>query len=236
MKRLYSNLKNGNVYDFSPKRILFGKTERERKAHFKSQFDLLIKYWDKLPLRQWGVGSARNLSNLLREIGSGETVLTSERGELIRNVDIVIVFLISKNGRWLTEDHQQMVDGRIRNRRFPYISEKLRLGENSVDTALRAITEETGGHIIPNKKRLVEGEVHLLDENHAYNTGSSSYPGLKSIKKAYTFAYIVSKKEYRPRYTEVDVTGSVTIHSWKKVKENFWFTGTLLEDKVQKFL
>jgi hypothetical protein len=222
----------GKGFDYAPPRILFGGNETERRQHYKNQFELLIEHWDQIPWRQWGVGSAREIGDLLREIGSGETVLASINNQLIRNVEIVIVFVFTKDGKWLVEEPQHMADGRVRNRRFPYISETLRQGESSYDTAVRAVREESGGHIVIGKDRLVSGEIHNLTENHAYNTGSTSYPGLKSVKKAYTFGLVITETEYRAKYTEVDVSGSVTIHTWKPVSEHIFFNHTILEEKI----
>lgn len=233
MKIVSKNLKKGGVFDNPPPRILFGKSESERRSYFKNQFNLLIKHWNEIPWRQWGVGSSKNLSDLLREIGLGETQLAVKKGQLIRKLDIIIVFVFYKN-LWLTEEPQEMSDGRIRNRRFPYISEKLRIGETPEDTAIRALREESGGYIKAGKNKLIKGGYTLLDENNPYNTGSSSYPGLKSVKKAYTFAYFIDKSEYKKKYIEVDVAGTLTFHSWKKITENYWFTGTPLEKVVSK--
>lgn len=230
MNRQINLPRDTNTFDFTPKRILFGKNEAERKKYFKKQFTLLIENWNQIPWRQWGVGSAKSIGNFLREIGDGEVVLSIKKGQLIRNLEFVVVFLFEANGRWLVEEIQRMSDGRVRNRRFPYISERLKLGENSIDTAIRAINEETGGYIVAKKSKLVKGDIYILDENHAYNTGSTSYPGIKSIKKLYTFSYFVSKDEFKPKYTEVDTDGSVTVHSWKKVTENVWFSRTKLEE------
>jgi len=226
----------GKAFEQTQPRILFGKNEAERKKHYKKQFGLLIRYWDQIPWRQWGIGSARDIGDLLREIGSGETVLSCKKNQLIRNVEIVIVFVFTKDGKWLVEKPQHMADGRIRNRRFPYISETLRQGESPYEAAVRAVREESGGRIMITQDRLIPGEFHNLNEDHAYNTGSTSYPGLKSVKKAYTFGLVIEDDEFKSKYTEVDVSGIVTIHAWKQVTEHFFFTKTILEKKVNKII
>ncbi|MGC9352152.1 MAG: hypothetical protein ACP5D3_09190, partial [Sulfurovum sp.] len=161
------------------------------------------------------VGSARSFGDLLKEIGLGETVLKEKDGKLIRMVEIVIVFVFNKKGEWLVEKPQHFVDGRTRSRRFPYISETLRLGEHPVDTAVRAVKEETAGHVTARKDQLIEGEITDLTLDHPYNTGSTSYPGLASVKKAYTFAYFIGRGEYKKEYVEVDGSGTITVHTWK---------------------
>jgi len=226
----------GVAFDYAPPRILFGKNETERKQHYKRQFEILIEHWAQIPWRQWDIGSAKSLGDLLREIGSGETVLSDRNNQLIRNVEIVIVFVLTRDGRWLVEGPQHLADGRIRNRRFPYVSETLRQGESPHDTAIRAVREESGGHIVINTERLISGEIHDLTEDHAYNTGSTSYPGLKSVKKAYTFGLVINNEEFKTKYTEVDITGAVTVHTWKRVGEHFFFTKTILEEKMNKII
>lgn len=235
MKIAFELIKKGKAFDEMPKRVLFRSSEKERKAYYSSQFSLLIKYWDKIPWRQWGVGSSKDLSELLRQIGAGEITLVEENMQLIRHMEIIIVFVFYKD-KWLVEDSQVMADGRIRNRRFPYVSETLRLGEDAFDTAIRALKEESGGFINANKNKLITGSTTLLDENHLYNTGSSSYPGLKSVKRAHTFAYFLEKSEYKPKYLELDITGTTTIHKWKKISENYWLTGTDLEKRIKSKL
>ena len=228
--------RKGDFFEYAPPRVLFGQSEEERKNYYKSQFDLLIKYWNRIPWRQWGVGSAKQLPDILREIGAGETVLKVVDGNLTRCIDIVAVFIFNKNGEWLVEKPQVMSDGRIRNRRFPYISEKLRLGEDPIDSAIRAVKEESEGNILPTKERLIVGDKITLDQNDPYNTGSSSYPGLFSLKTLFTFAVIIEDSEYKKKYTEVDVSGTVTEHVWKPFSENQWYTGRSIEKEMSKRL
>lgn len=234
MKLKQSDITLGSAFEIEPKRILFGESEEERRTHYKNQFDLLNRYWNTIPWRQWGVGSGKTFGDLLREIGYGETVLEVQDCQLIRKLDIVVIFVFTKDGRWLLEDKQQLSDGRIRKRRFPYISEKLRIGETPFIAAIRALREETGGYIVGNKEQFIDGKEYLLSEDHAYNTGSSSYPGLKSEKRMFSFAYIIEEKEYKKRYIEVDSGGVITSHVWREIGENQWFTNTDLEKNLYK--
>jgi hypothetical protein len=67
------------------------------------------------PLEMWGLGKAKTVEHLLKEVEDGESVLSvSENGELVRTVSSVWldVFAVDRDGgRWyLREDRQVFND------------------------------------------------------------------------------------------------------------------------------
>lgn len=94
---------------------------------------------------QWGSAGARSVTDLLRELELGESVLTFSTGAVRRwvNVAKVRIFSLEHHQFHLVEAQQLLPDGRVRTRGTP-LSEKLRLKESPLAAARRGLREELG--------------------------------------------------------------------------------------------
>ena len=103
-----------------------------------------------LPVDEYGEGEAKEIDDLQKEVAEGECFLTiASDGTLTRQVKPVWVNVLChlKDGRVmvLREQKQVLKDGRTRERNLPSsLGEKLKLGEDTDATALRALEEEIG--------------------------------------------------------------------------------------------
>ena len=91
-------------------------------------------------ISQWGYGSAKSIENLWDELACGEMYL--QNNPLLRVVPVVQV-IIRRGDKLLIEAEQQFADQRKRYRNHPP-SEKMKPGENHLDTAIRCLREELG--------------------------------------------------------------------------------------------
>jgi len=172
-----------------------------------------------IPLDEWGKGKARTVEQFLKELNSGESLLTSVDGELFRSSQgsVVEIHYFDCNLRqhyMLTELHQILANGRIITRDIPFsIGEKILPNESSLDAARRAFKEELG-----------ITEKIALREKIGYTQGpvpSTSYPGI--ITSYYVdvwFADLPHHLYKKEGYTEVqsDKTSEFVwtpYHIWK---------------------
>ncbi|CAL5364632.1 unnamed protein product [Camellia sinensis] len=125
----------------------------------------------------WGVKpGTKNVHNLWLELSEGETSL-ADTNPPIRTVEVVIVRIIGKDGRFLIESHQELSDGTVRNRCRP-LSEKMKPGETLDAAVVRAVREELGSII---GAFFDSGIVRVVPNSYAKNVeerNSVSYPGL----------------------------------------------------------
>ncbi|THG07240.1 uncharacterized protein LOC114286073 [Camellia sinensis] len=125
----------------------------------------------------WGVKpGTKNVHNLWLELSEGETSL-ADTNPPIRTVEVVIVRIIGKDGRFLIESHQELSDGTVRNRCRP-LSEKMKPGETLDAAVVRAVREELGSII---GGFFDSGIVRVVPNSYAKNVeerNSVSYPGL----------------------------------------------------------
>jgi len=125
----------------------------------------------------YGKDQARSLEKTGKEIADGEVRLVVENGELIREADVVGIDVyanIPGQGRMrLTEDRQEMKDGRVvRREGLQAVSEKLLPGEDPATTVGRALEEELG----VTQFKMLGNIVREPKEPFV----SPRYPGLKS--------------------------------------------------------
>lgn len=158
---------------------------------------------------QFGVGEAKTLKALLKELGEGSCALErQEDGSVLRVVEPVFVQLLRKD-KVLVNTYQDLEDGRQR-KRFMLLAEKKEPADTGdttktllkkeanlqqmappFDTSVRGIEEEIH---IPLDAMLKDGVIKLradLYKSDVEVTSSSSYPGLKSA--------------YRNHYTAIEI-------------------------------
>ena len=140
----------------------------------------------------YGTGTFKTLGHLYQEMKEGETVLTTENGELVRRVQFVGArILYKRDGEWLRlfEEKQVFKDGRERRRKnMPYsAAEKFKAGEDPKEVIVRGMKEEldisisTDQFTFYNKKEISE---------------NSDYPGIKSFHIGYEFLVILNDEQY----------------------------------------
>ena len=140
----------------------------------------------KIDLNLWGVGSAKTLDHLLKEVTEGETNLVVEDGKLVRKVRVMHVDVYARfddehhvRTFRLVETKQVFKDGRTRIRKdMKYsISEKMLPAENPKAAALRALSEELGVTDVITMEPIKEEGLETKE--------SSSYPGLWTTFESY---------------------------------------------------
>lgn len=184
----------------------------ENRPSLHNQLALLKSKRAEIPWEKWGKGDAKGIFELAREIRNGETVLSiGKNGELQRTVDKARVIVTHKD-KILVEKEQIYNNGRVRKRGRSYVSEKRKPGQTFTDTAVRGLEEEL---VLPiDKKRLLKGK------KKKRTAPSTTYPGIKEIKKTKEFALVLTDAEFAGRkngHTEVQANKKV-IFEWQKIK------------------
>lgn len=154
-----------------------------------------------VPLELWGQGSAKTIEHLHKEIVEGESeVYRDASGSLRRQVAVtwVDVLYISPSGETflLKEDRQVFTDGRVRTRTLPgSLMEKRKPGEEAVDAAMRALSEEIN----------IDDPVGLYQiPTETKPSKTDSYPGLNSSYAVTGFVAEIPHGSYKPEgYIEV---------------------------------
>ncbi len=163
-----------------------------------------------IPLEQWGVGKAKTVTHLAKEILEGETVLTEKSGELLRSVELVhldVRYVSDGVELQLLEDRQEFADGRERRRGLAGLSEKMKPGEDPLSSARRALGEELGVNS--------ENEVQDLGSEQESQT-SPSYPGLTTEYTRHEMRTYLPKEAFKPEgYVERQQDKS-TFFVWAK--------------------
>ena len=164
----------------------------------------------------WGQGKAKTVEDLLQEVNDGEIELISTPdGTLVRKVPVVTVDVMYTDalGRHykLVESRQVFTDGRERHRdRNTSVAEKLKVGENVAEAALRGVQEELG----------ISGEIQLTEDGREITElDSPSFPDLRSQYEIFKFSAELTPGQYKPEgYIERQPDKS-TYFEWEEVKE-----------------
>lgn len=170
----------------------------------------------KIPYEYWGMGSAKTLDHLVKEVLKGESVLEeNEKGELVRKLAVLWVNVFHKTSSGetylLKEEKQMFKDGRERRRRLEgSIAEKLQASEQPDESSIaRALKEEL------NINTTIFSEAKGED---IAKGDSASYPGLPMEMKKYHFDVEIADDEFKPEgYTE-NQADKDTYFVWEKVE------------------
>ena len=169
----------------------------------------------KIDVSQWGIGGAKTIKHLLKEIENGETILvTDEVGELLRKVVMggVIVYYTSSDGKKyrLKEEKQIFKDGRERRRSLEQsVLEKMKPNEDPEEAMIRGMREELG----------IKGEIALtkIDMNEKSEM-STSYPGLLTQFTRHIFEATLNDEQFRPEGYIEEQPDKSTHFVWEEVK------------------
>ena len=184
-------------------------------------FDTLLQILvdAKIPVDQFGTGSAKTVQHLLSEVADGESVLSVDaKGKLYRELSVLWVDVLSTHASGdvyaLKEDRQVFNDGREKRRQLnSSIGEKLKLGEEPVRAVARALAEELG---------IQEEEttsLHYLGEEQKVHT-PDTYPGLESSYYFYKYATVISEVAFKPEgYVEYQ-DDKTNYYVWELIHTN----------------
>ena len=167
----------------------------ERKKKFRSieEFGAYLES-EGIETDLFGKDEAKSLEDLFSEVQRGVAILSKESGELLRVMRTVVIFVFylnSENGErfFLKEVKQVFKDGRERKRDFKWsVSEKLEIGEEESEGAIRALKEELG---VTDKVRLIS-----LGTNDK-RMNSDSYPGLTTIYKNNYYKVFLPRESFK---------------------------------------
>jgi hypothetical protein len=146
------------------------KTSKNYGA-FSSEKELQLWLQNQgIDLSKWDCGSAKSIQNLLTELATGDCLI--QLNPPLRVIHVVQVLIFRENSI-LVELEQEMNDLRKRKRNLPP-SEKMKIGENCFDAAVRCLEEELS---------VSRKNITILIKEYKpfirYRT-SRSYPGLRS--------------------------------------------------------
>lgn len=182
------------------------QAEAMRAAHMLREY--------RIPVQQWGEGQAKTVLHLAQEILKGETELVIENGKLLRRISIAHVDVRYRRPDGvelrIVEDRQVFADGRVRERGRKRVSEKMKSGEDLLETAKRGLLEELG----------VKAELEFEDLGSKQEVQiSSSYPGLTTEYNVHKMRTFLPDEAFNPEgYKEVQ-KDKTTYFVWREVLE-----------------
>jgi hypothetical protein len=177
----------------------------------KSEEELCIwlnKFPDIKP-NEW----IKTVSDLYKEIETGECILGIEDKKLHRRIDVVSIkcFHTNEEGQrfQIFEEKQVFKNGRERQRGFNYIAEKLQSNETPEECAKRGLAEEL---------QIAGPDVHLvpLTEENKFEKRETSYTGIQGSYNKYFFSCEIPKLFFKDSYIEEQEDKS-TYFSWIKI-------------------
>jgi hypothetical protein len=180
----------------------------------KSVNDLIIKLnqYD-IPIETWATGQAKDVESLYKEIIGEECIIEDMGGFLVRMIEFVGIRILYKDKSGVTwllvEDRQEFKDGRIRRRKMPSsVSEKMKFGEDPLNSAIRGIKEELGVEVRPDQLKKFRPLY--------YDGGSQSYPGLRAKYKGHQYTCYFDDTQFEMGgYVEIQSDKS-TFFKWIK--------------------
>ena len=187
-------------------------TEEEQENNNTSNLIQLLNSY-QIPISEWGKGYAKTIDHLQKEIDNKECNLVDEDGVLIREIEIVMCEIIyNEEGKTykLIEEKQIFVDGRTRTRdKESSMSEKMKIGEDPLQSLIRGIEEELG---------ITIDETQIQKQKNVYEDGTSnSFPGLMTRYKGHNFYCELTKEQFNPDgYIETQ-SDKKTYFKWKLI-------------------
>lgn len=164
-----------------------------------------------VPIDQWGIGKAKTIGHLFKEVEAGDSHLIISGGELVRRVKVALLrvyFTDDSGSQYLREDRQKFFDGRVRVRDWLEwsIAEKILPGESTTKAAKRAPLEELG----------IEGDVDMdfLETNQEQRL-SISYPGLNTEYEMNYFEAHLTEDQYDPNGYVEEQSDKKTYWVWQ---------------------
>ena len=163
-----------------------------------------------LPLELYGHGQAKSFQSLLDEIEKNESQIIWEENKPVRCLKVCRVKVICLDKELtLYEDRQEFKDGRIRQREFPYVSEKMGINESPITAAERALKEEL---------RMSEDALKLTpiypDGIDSKELDSPSYPGLLTRYEFQDFLAYYPVEYWQEEFREVQ-PDKTTVFVWR---------------------
>lgn len=163
-----------------------------------------------LPLELYGHGQAKSFQSLLDEIENGESQIIWEENKPIRCLKVCRVKVICLDKQLtLFEDRQEFADGRIRQRGFDYLSEKMGVNEASAIATERALKEE----LEINQDALDITPIHPDGIDHK-EVESPSYPGLLTRYEFHDFIAYYPVEYWREEFREIQ-EDKTTVFIWR---------------------
>ncbi len=184
----------------------------------RGNLGIALKGWLEhrgVDMRSWGSGEAKGFPDLVKEIASGEGVLTFEQDQVYLENRVVLLWLESPDGmQRLLEDHQEFAptqdspEGRVRYRRslggLP--AEKMRPEESPAETVKRLLGEELSIHVP------VEA-IHTAISTRI--EPSMCFPGITKRNTYFIHKAVVPDSAMRSLYVEkADDDDKRTVFSW----------------------
>ena len=173
----------------------------------------------KIPVDEYGRGTAKTVEHLLSEINEGEAVLTIDQdGKTHRTVGVVWVdvFCALSNGKIyrLKEDRQEFKDGRVKVRNLDSsIGEKMKPSETTNEAIVRALSEELG----------------IVDIETTYDSGyeertsyTDTFPGIESTYKMHKFAAIIPETAFTADGYIENQHDKTNYYAWELIYNGNW--------------
>lgn len=195
-----------------PRRLFFNPlpmTKKEPALIWPQNVEALEKILrdQRIPLAQWGVGSAKTVENLWQELQTGDSHL--QLNPLRRRVDAATI-IIQRDDKILIEVAQTLQGQRSRPRHWPP-SEKIRDRETPRQAAARCLCEEL--ELTADMFTLSTACPEVVLEQQI----SLSYPGLMTAYRFYVFDAVAPSLPDHPFQTAEqshDDSDPVKTHSW----------------------
>ncbi|HFC11097.1 MAG TPA: hypothetical protein ENJ75_02835 [Candidatus Kaiserbacteria bacterium] len=172
----------------------------------RSKEDLLrLMNFYKIPIHEYGIGSAKSVECLLEEAKTGECVFAIDQAELVRIISVICLY-VYQNEKVLREYKQILQDGRERERHLDAsVGEKMKQGENPNESLERLLREE-----LPFLVGLPTNGIEIRTEKKE----SGSYPGLPTIYKKLFYKMTVPKNIVIPLIVK-EADGKIVFYKWE---------------------
>lgn len=161
----------------------------------------LLLSFPNIDLKTW----IKPVSALYKELTMGECILEMKDGKLHRRVDVVCVkcyYTDNKGQRYqLVETKQVFKNGHVKQRGYQYVAEKVQLGEQPKEAALRGLAEEL---------QIYDVDVIELPQDNCFETSNT---GFESSYNKYGFSCNIPDSYYKDCYVE-DQPDKSTFFSW----------------------